>query len=423
MKVCLSISLCFFSSLGAMDKPTGIRFLLPIDESDRWEHVDSEFHAIGLNDFANLKDEVARLCTKPLRTISSEELKTKPMQRAQSEGHLQPDTDKLDCATIEGQIVAECKKAAEMRATISASNTLIATSLAREEYSNIRQRYKNAFHMLTISFSLKCYNSLEKLYQTLFAFVESETAVQQRFVHYTLDSECQKLYYSLLDIVENEKARRITPTKFLVPQTNTKDLLSALTEPQAQKAFQDGIAHRDAAQALFKNFYNPTFESLDAIEKIFFMAFEFFMSGFNRGDDKGLEEATGIVEQLKKIHDIKLGTYKTQGTRYSTAKKKLEEAKQLSLKQIREDAQSELSLEKYLRDEATEGVRSNLSESATESGKAVQELTPTPTMIRSSASESSSSFVPLSLLQSAVHKTADGGRWIYRLGKKIWKKL
>lgn len=423
MKLCLTMSLCFFSLLGAMEKTTGIRFLLPIEENEQWEHFDSDFHTIGLNDFANLKDEVGRLCKKPLRTIS-EELRIEPIQRTKSEGQIQLNADKLDCATIERQLLAECTQATQIHEAIGASNTLIATSMAREYYGTIRQRYKNAFNMLTISFSLKCYNSLEKLYQVLLAFVESESDVKQRFVDYTLDRECQTLYYSLLDIVENEKMRRNAPAKLLVPQTNTKDLLSALSEPQAQKAFHDGIAHRDAAQALFKNFYNPTFESLDAIEKIFFMAFESFITGFNRGNDTGLEEAAGVVQQLRKIHDIKLGTYKTKGARYPLAKSKLEEAKQLSLKQIREDAQSETSVSwgTILREEATEGPRDPRSEN-TESERAVIEQTPPTATALSLSSDSGSGLAPLSLLKSVASKTASGGKWVYHGCKKLWKKL
>lgn len=434
MKLKLSIVFCFFSHVVAQETPT---LLIPITEN--WEYSESDFHMIALNDFDILKDKVGALCKKPVKSISSE-LKEAKILRVQSEGEVK----KIDCETIELQLRAECRKAAEIVQSISVSNSLLTSTIAHDTYNDARQRFKNAFHLLIISFGLRCYNSLEKLYQVLSAFSEAETAAKRRLVNRDLDDESKTLYYQLLDIVEQEKIRRDATTQLLIPIDNTKMLINALADSGAQKSFHDGATHFDAARSLLRSIKHPTIEGINSIEIFFFIAFEHFLTSFNRGDEKGLIEAGKVVGELKKLDEMKHNQHNQNSKRYELAKTKLEQAQQLSIEHLRSnsldqhDSSGVSQLERHLREDATQTHPPSSTEN-TQAEKSFSEKQPGNTSseraVRKSHKSASlatladlnqalpPSITPLSLLKAVASAPAAGCSWIYKNCKKLWKKL
>ena len=449
MKLKLLILGCIATSLIPMDPPP--KLLFAFEET----YSQSDFHSIGLNDFILLKDEVEGLCKKPLRNISKEFNDTKIL-RIHSEGEIV----KMDCETIDLQLRRECLIARDILQSITVSNSVISHTFAQDTYNQACKRYNNAFNILAIYFNLKCYNSLEKLHQVLSEFINSESAAKQHSSKRELDPETQKLFYSLNDLAVREKERRvaITPKAFISPVT-TKDLVEALAvEPNgrpAQRAIQDGTVNRDAARALLKNLQEPTQESIDSIEIIFFMAFEHFISGYNRGADKGLHEAENVLGELKKIHDLKKNKYSIEGKRYPLAQQKFANAKTTSLAHIRDTSAnrssnaSDYSLEKFLRDDATatrknepsseevsavtadpikkiEPLNSARSGQRTinESEKAVKEKDEVASsQVQAQPAPSSQSATPLSLLKSAWKNCKKAGKGTGKGIKYVWNKL
>ena len=449
MKIRFLIFVCGTTSAIASVRPS--QLLFPIED----DNSGSDFHSIGLNDFTTLRDEVAQLCKKPIRNISSEFNGSKII-RIHSAGDAA--AAEIDCETIHLQLRGECRMARELIQSIMLSNPLISTSLGhtldQETYNQARIRYLNAFNILATFFKLKCYNSFEKLYQVLSEFIDAESEAKKHFPQRQLDSQTKKLFYSLQDLAACEKKRRgIATQKAFIASDTTKDLLEALAIKTsvrispAQAAMQDGIIQRDAARDLLKKLQEPTKESINSIERIFFMAFERFVASYHRGEDNGLEEAKITLDELKKIHELKRDRYEIEGDRYRLALEKFKEATKSSeapageIQVLPSENTSDYSLGKFLREEATAEKNEASSEEISRTN-----ATPLPKIERSGKRPLNESeravkehlsnsqhatqpespaerITPLSLLQSAWKNCKKAGKGAYRGTKYVWSKL
>lgn len=420
MKLKVLIFGCFISILQAMEQPPCM--LLAIKE-----YSSDPAYAIGLHNFIDLKDRAARLCKIVPKNISHEfDVK---IMRIHSEGA----QESLDCESINTLVHIECAHANDILKSVLVSNSIISNSLAQETYDKARIRYQNALHHIIQAFSLKCYKTMEKLHQVLTAFTEAEQQAKQINPKRELDERTQNLYYPLEKIICKTEDKN--PPVTLIPAENTRQLVRALGVQST--SFDNGMTHLKAGQALLKNLQDPTLESLGNIEITFFLAIEHFITSYYRDVDQGLEDAEVALQELKKIHDLKRNKFQKEGHRYTLAKNKLEEVKKSTVEPTKEDhsnATSEYSLERFLREDATQDdsfhkqlskkktppiadpVTTHSDESKThESEKAVKEelansQDPTP------HSPASSNTTPLSLVKSAWKNCKKGST-------HLWKKL
>lgn len=421
--------LTFFSLNYTMDRSP--QLLLAFEE-------DNSEPKITLSDFDSLKNRAGRLCKMLPKNISSEI--TPNILRIHSEG----ETQKLDCRSIDTVVRLECSLAANIFLSVSASNSILSTSTAQEYYDKARTHYQNALLHVIEAFKLKCYDSMEKLYQVLSAFIEAEIEATHKHSKRALDPKTQKLYHPLEKIIRRtEEASQDRPPTSLIPTDNTKDLLKALGSPK-DSSLKNGYTYLKAGRTLLENLQDPTLESLNSIEITFFQALEHFISAYYRDINQGLQEAETALAELEKAHNIKKERFPKErsGPRYNLAKLKLESARKMSVGLINEDQSSEYSLERFLQEDATQEKLAPSSEDVSKAATADKRKATIPLPLDSarshesklhestravkedfSDSESSSKTTPLSLLKSAWKYGKRAGKGVAHGAKSLWNKL
>lgn len=410
---------CSISLLQAMEQPPCMLFSISGSSS-------ASAHMIRLHNFIELKDRTRRLCKIVPKNIACEfDVK---IMRIHSEGA----QENLDCESINTLVRIECTQANDILQSVAVSNSIISNSLAQEMYDKARIRYQNALHHIIQAFSLKCYKTMEKLHQVLTVFTEAEQLAKQINPKRDLDEETQNLYYPLEKIIcKAEDKNQPIP---LIPQENTRQLIKALGV-QANKSLENGATHLKAGQVLLKNLQDPTLESLNNIEITFFLALEHFITSYYRDIDQGLEEAEVALQELEKVHHLKKNKFQQEGHRHALAKIRLEEVKKVATEHTKEDysyATSEYSLERFLREDATQDdsfrnqpakkkslsipypINTPSDESKThESEKTIKEELANSQENGLPASDPSST-TPLSLIKSAWKNYKKGSNYLWR---------
>lgn len=471
MKLRILIFICIPSSLISMDRPP---LILSLEE-----HSSGDVASKSLQDFIELQERAGKLCKIVPKTISHEfDVK---ILRVHSEGEV----DKLDCESINNLIRIECSQAAGVIASLDVSRSIMSSMFAEERYDKARERYRNALHHIQVAFGLKCYKTMDKLYQVLAAFVEAEQKALRENNKRKLDPQTQTLFEPLDKIIRKEEDKA---QKVLIPIVNTQEIVGRLAVPKspsnrspkkigglANRSLENGNTHLKAARELLKNLQDPTLESLDNIEITLFIALEHFVTAYHRDVNQGLENAETALKELEHVHNLKKDKFGKEGKRYNLAIKKLNDAKNLdantsaiSAKVLASDEYSDTteqtashhsnpsySLEQFLREDATADKTTPSSEDvshATTVNKKEKFSAPSP--LNSARSEKSkisdsekavkekddtnakeeivlfylpprsvSRSTPLSLLKSAWKNCKEAGKGTAKGAKSLWGKL
>lgn len=458
MKLYFVFLACVSSSLISMDPNHPPQLLLPIHEPR------------NLHDFIALKDRAGRIRSIPLapRPTGSDS----KILRIHSAGEV----DQLDCESINNLIRIECSHATQILQSIAISNSVISTSLARENYHHALIRYQNALHHLIQAFHLKCYKTVDKLHEVLAAFIDAE----EKAPHIELDEKFQQLYEPLEKIISKaEKKARVR--SLLIPPETTKELVGQLAVPPsptrsahpkrkigslAIKSLENGNAYVTAGKELLKNLQDPTLESYNTIEIHFFLALEHFITAYHRDINQGLEQAESALQELEAVHILKKNKFGKEGQRLALAQEKIARARsgdtkidtlkepnlpeESSTRSISNNSASAHSLERYLREDATQEKTAPSSEEPSQAhfeSKSVKSSAPSP--LNSGRSQSSrlhesekavkekdeiesgpdfeqagsSKITPLSLIKSAWKNCKKVGKAPYQGAHYLWKKL
>lgn len=316
----MTISLCLLS----MDRPPSGALLFALDQSSP-----GNAQTVNVHDFIELNERVKNLCKK-IPKITSHDLEAKII-RIHSEGDVAP----LDCDSINQLIRTECSQAKALLLCASASKSVISTTLAEENYDQARRRFHNAFHHLIQAFALKCYKTMDTLHEVLNKFIDAEQAALYAQPKRKLDQGIQNLYPALEIIIKNAE-NKIQSTVRLIEEDKTKELVRKLEVPtlrtssdmtaQSQSSLDTANAHLNAGRALLKNLQDPSLESLDNIERTFFLALDHFITAYYRDVNQGIEDAQTALKEIENVHTLKKNKYGKEGTRYALAKEKIAHA-------------------------------------------------------------------------------------------------
>lgn len=451
---------CISVALFSMDKPIP-QLLVPLDHTEVREPR-------NLHDFVILKERAGRvrsIAPAPLASGSDSKI-----LRVHSAGEV----DKLDCESINNLIRIECAHAAQILKSVAVSNSVISTSLAKENYRHARIRYQNALHHLIQGFHLKCYKTVDKLYEVLTDFI----AAEQNGPQSELDEKLQDLYEPLEKIISKAE-KKVRTHSALIPADTTKELLRQLAVPGspvrktpkkkvgslALKSLENGNAYLNAGTELLKNLQDPTLESYNTIEIHFFLALEHYITAYFRDSNQSLDHAQAALAELEAVHVLKRNKFGKEGQRLALAQEKMARARSGDIKNIPskelaliEESSTQStsgnsinSLERYLREDATQERTAPSSEEASHmaaEGKSTKSDIPSP--LNSGRSQSSKLHEsekavkekdeieenrpstpahhadgtgPLSLLKSAWKNCKKAGTAPYRGAKHLWKKL
>ena len=434
MKLRLLILGFVTTSLISMDPPPQLIFPMDIDE-------DSKSNDKTLQDFVFLQQR-ARKLINIVPKITSHQLDVQ-IARIHSEGEVVP----LDCESINSLIRRECSHATQALQAVKASHTITPSRLAYESYNQARMRYQNALHWIIKAFALKCYKTMDILHRVLTEFTDIETEALHIDSQRKLDQKTLELFAPLQNIIKRaeDKLEKSVP---LIAVDNTRDLLQRLEVPESSssrppkigqlaiRSLQEGNKHLIAAKELLEKLQDPTLESLENIERTFFIAFEHYVMAYQRDTNQGLKNAKIALQEIEALETFKRNKFGKIGQRHALAKEIIENAqnpearnkKNKNALAIADEASSavsktpsyhsEASIVRGIREDATQDYRpvKNSDTKLRESEKAVKEkdevLNPAP--VRTS---------PLSLLKSAWKNCKKAGKGTGKGIKYVWNKL